>query len=112
LDAVGIEVPDKLVHFAEYAILGLLFVRGAVTGSRGRARWVVVSWALLAGAALGAVDETYQSLIPGRHPSSADWAADLVGSLAGSGAVGSLAGSGAGLVFLDRKRRDDQQRSR
>lgn len=72
---------DKLAHVIEYGILGFL-LRRAIT-VRG-----VVGWLLTIGiaAVVGAVDELYQSTVPGRLSSVNDWLADLVGA-----AIGGLA---------------------
>lgn len=80
LQEVRLRIPDKLVHFSEYALFGALVFRASA--GRGRGRAVLV--ALLMGAALGAVDESYQRLIPQRDSSAWDWTADLLGSVAGA----------------------------
>ena len=73
--AAGIPPPwDKLAHFLEYAVLGFLLGRGT-----GR------FFSALAIAALyGASDELHQAFVPGREASALDWAADLLGALAGA----------------------------
>jgi VanZ family protein len=70
---------DKLIHAAEYAVLGALVYRGLLigTGLGGRAR---VAVAFLAAALFGCLDEAYQSLTPGRHSSVWDALADAVGA--------------------------------
>jgi VanZ family protein len=65
---------DKAAHLAIYLPLGWLLHRA--TGS--------VMPALALGAAFAVADECYQTLIPGRHPDSADAAADALGVLAGA----------------------------
>ena len=75
---VGVRVPDKLVHGIEYAILGYLALRqqlGEPSISRRRA----IVTAVLLGIAVGALDESYQRLVPQRTPSWGDWLADTVG---------------------------------
>ena len=83
LTAVGITVWDKLAHFLEYAVLGFLAVRRQ---RRGFARRPSPSFvrASLFGAAVGGLDEAYQSLIPGRSTDAADFLADLLGVCAGA----------------------------
>lgn len=79
---VGIKVPDKLVHGVEYAILGYLAMRqqlGEASISRRRA----ILTALGLGIAVGALDESYQRLVPQRTPSWGDLLADTVGVSAG-----------------------------
>ncbi len=83
LDDVGIEVPDKLVHAGEYAVLGLLVVRQrAAVAPPGAARAIAVAVAVAA--VLGAVDETWQGFVPHRTPSVADWVADVIGGALGA----------------------------
>lgn len=50
-------------------------------GLRGGRGWAL---ALIAGAAVGAMDECYQKLVPGRFPSVFDWMADACGAAIGS----------------------------
>jgi VanZ family protein len=70
---------DKLAHVAEYGVLGALLRRAA----RSRGRW---SWLFAVGiaAAVGGLDEIYQSTVPGRFSSPYDWLADLAGALIGA----------------------------
>lgn len=67
-------VNDKLLHGIAYSGAGLLARLAA--GS--------TPVALAAVAVLGAIDENYQRLIPGRTPDPRDWMADLVGGFAGA----------------------------
>jgi VanZ family protein len=84
LDDVGLEIPDKLVHGIEYAVLGFLVFGGARgPGQRSRARSFLL--ALLAAAVIGIADENYQRLIPYRDTSLADWGADVLGAACGAG---------------------------
>ncbi|MDD4933942.1 MAG: VanZ family protein [Methylacidiphilaceae bacterium] len=78
-------VNDKLLHATAYSGAGLL--ARLATGSTFRA--------IVAVALLGALDENYQRLIPGRTPDPRDWAADVAGGFLGS----LLAG------FLERRRK-------
>lgn len=75
---------DKLIHLVEYAILGYLL--SWTVASRVAARSQIMLITLLLAGTFGALDETYQLLIPGRDFSYGDWVADLLGILAGSGA--------------------------
>jgi hypothetical protein len=68
---------DKLAHFGAYLVLGVLLAYGA---SRQAAPTIV---AVVLGLLYGALDEFHQSLVPGRAPELADWAADALGTLAG-----------------------------
>ena len=72
--ATGIAYGDKLEHVAEYFVYGLLLLlpmRGL--GWRGRIL------ALGAGLVFAALDEGFQTTVPGRVGDLADWAADGAG---------------------------------
>lgn len=72
---VPFAVNDKLVHLVAYSVLGLTLGWGK---RYGRSR--IPHLALIAvGAAYGALDETYQRLVPGRIPDMVDFFADAVG---------------------------------
>ncbi len=73
---------DKLIHIGEYLIFGILV--GQVIAFRVTARSRIFLFTLLLAGAFGALDEVYQTLIPGRDNSYADWIADLLGVIAGS----------------------------
>lgn len=73
---------DKLSHFIEYAILGVLVARAfggyGVTGTKG---------ALLAiglCALYGATDELHQRYTPNRVPDLVDWVSDTLGAVTGA----------------------------
>lgn len=76
----SIPYADKVVHFVEYAILGLLW--GRATGSALLATVIASGY--------GLVDELHQRYVPGREAGAADWIADLLGGAAGAwlGAAG------------------------
>jgi len=84
LDDVGLEIPDKLVHGVEYAVLGFLAFR---SGPGSRARAFVL--AVLIGIGVGILDENYQRIIPLRDSSAADWLADGLGTAVGAGVAAS-----------------------
>jgi VanZ family protein len=68
---------DKLEHLAEYALFGLLLGRAfrfTVGGQRGRL-WAFATVGL--GGLIGALDELYQRLTPGRMSDVRDWAIDF-----------------------------------
>jgi VanZ family protein len=70
---------DKFAHVVEYGILGFLLAR-ALRGdapSRDPLRNGLI--ALGIGLAVGAVDETFQSIVPGRESSVRDFFADACG---------------------------------
>ena len=70
---------DKVIHFVEYGILGFLLFRFMFSSLRMSAKWSVVL-AICCAAALGAIDESYQSLT-GRDSSLYDWIADCLGAV-------------------------------
>jgi VanZ family protein len=72
---------DKVIHIAEYGVLGWLFHRGFKNSFRFTLRGAVSVMAVSLGLLIGAVDETVQSFVPGRESSLQDLLADLVGLL-------------------------------
>ncbi len=76
LPAVALLSQDKLIHLAEYFGFVVLLAR-ALPGSR------PILLAVILATLMGALDERYQSLIPGRDSSLADWAADALGAVLG-----------------------------
>jgi len=78
IPSVELESADKIAHFLEYLVLGLLLI----FGFRGRK---ILLW----GASLGVLDELHQLFIPGRYCTPLDLAMNLVG-LAASPLVFSL----------------------
>jgi VanZ family protein len=74
---------DKVCHFGEYLVLGVLLARSL--GARVTLRFLLVAWLGLA--VFATLDELHQALIPGRIPDVLDWTADTSG-----GALGMLAG--------------------
>ncbi len=73
---------DKIVHFCEYLVLAILFRHG-IRGD-GRREAPIMLFVIATGLLVGGLDELYQSLIPGRHPSVFDAGADAAGVLAGA----------------------------
>ena len=78
------KVSDKMAHLAEYAGFGLLLSVASRSTFRRVRRWVLLVVVVLIGAAVGALDETYQMTVPGRERELLDWVADVVGVLVGS----------------------------
>src|SRR5690606_15946343 len=73
---------DKLIHAGEYGGRGALVYRGFVLATElSRRRGAAVACALAA--AVGAADELFQSLSPGRFPSAGDALADAIGAAFG-----------------------------
>ena len=65
LIARRVKIPEEQVHFFEYGLVGILFVR-ALEPKKGTG-WRVFLWALLWSTVVGGVDELLQGLIPNRH---------------------------------------------
>jgi len=77
LPSTGVAQGDKGLHVLEYFVFGaLLLLPARVFGWRGRAA------VLAAGIVFAAIDETFQTTIPGRFGDAADFAMDVVGLLA------------------------------
>lgn len=74
---------DKVIHFAEYLVLAILFYRGLVN-PRGRERILDFFAVICAGLVVGALDEFTQYYLPQRNSSIMDWLADAAGILAGT----------------------------
>jgi uncharacterized protein YfiM (DUF2279 family) len=90
---------DKIAHLVEYSILGALLFRGF--GSVSRSRLAMFGFIVVVGASIGALDEIYQSFVPGRMMSIYDWCADLIGTALGSGLF----------IFTSLGKRDGARRS-
>ena len=75
---------DKIAHLVEYSILGALLFKG-IGWSASRSRAATFGFIVAVGASIGALDEIYQSFVPGRMMSILDWGADALGTAAGSG---------------------------
>jgi VanZ family protein len=79
------KVSDKLAHLTEYAGFGLLLTMALRSTLDRVPRWALLVVAVLVGAGVGALDETYQATVPGRARELLDWVADVTGSFAGAG---------------------------
>lgn len=77
---------DKVVHAAEYAVLGALCYRALLDGSADWWRQHAIPVAVLLASVYGASDEVHQAFVPFRDSSWLDWVADTIG--AAIGAVG------------------------
>jgi len=80
-------VPDKAIHFIEYAGLGVLLVRalGGEGWARPTAGLAVMASALAA--LYGLTDEIHQLAVAGRRFEWLDLVADAAGGAAGAGAL-------------------------
>ena len=68
---------DKVMHLLEYSLFGLLLGRAVRFTLSGSKRWVATVATLVLGASVGGLDEFYQSFVPTRTSSVADWATDV-----------------------------------
>ncbi len=75
---------DKIAHVSEYFILGVLLFKN-IGWSVSRSRALTFGFLLAVGASVGALDEIYQSFVPGRMMSIFDWSADVLGTALGCG---------------------------
>lgn len=78
-----VKISDKLAHLAEYAGFGLFFTMAIRRTLRLARPWMLVLVVVGTGAAIGALDETYQLTVPGRERELLDWMADVVGMAVG-----------------------------
>ncbi len=83
---------DKIPHAIEYGVLAI--VAAWLFGPRERLAPRAAALAVAFAVAVGAADETYQRLIPGRDPSWQDLAADAAGAIIGVVAAAWLARAG------------------
>lgn len=86
--SLGVTWADKIYHFGEYFVYGLLIFRAFpnLQASPKRKRYYVLLF--LFGLAYGAIDERAQYYIPNRDSSPYDWMADALGYVS------------AGILFL------------
>jgi VanZ family protein len=81
LEQSQVDVSDKIVHFASYALLTVLVLAGwEFTIGLLEPKHYFAVW--LAGTIYGAIDEITQIPV-GRHGDVNDWAADVLGIIAG-----------------------------
>jgi VanZ family protein len=74
---------DKVAHFFEYGVLGILWARAAkTTWPHQTFTWLLISTALFTGL-YGVTDETHQLYVPGRFSDRYDALADLCGGTIG-----------------------------
>lgn len=75
---------DKVTHFFEYALLGLLLIRALKKEYFKFNHTGLKLIALLAAAAYGLSDELHQGFVSGRNADFYDWLVDFYGSAFGS----------------------------
>ncbi len=75
--------PDKLIHFVEYFVFSFFLARVLIARSI-FSRKQVLAICLSVGCTAAALDEFYQSFVPGRTPDYRDWLLDAAGVWAGA----------------------------
>lgn len=75
---------DKLAHAISFVILGMLLFR-AVRWDVSPLRWATFGFLFATAATVGALNEVFQSFVPGREVGIGDWTADLIGAAIGIG---------------------------
>jgi VanZ family protein len=73
--------PDKLIHYFEYLVLGLLIFRWIDLEFTISKTYYIFVFTLMIGSTFGVLDENYQRFTPGRTPDVWDWVLDTVGVL-------------------------------
>ncbi len=74
---------DKLIHFAVYAILGILFFRAFRTQRFKENINMVIMLSILSSSLYGMSDEVHQYFVPHRDADIMDFLADVMGSICG-----------------------------
>jgi VanZ family protein len=73
--------PDKLIHCAEYFVLGLAIIYWLSHEFSIQKNHQLILITIFIGSAFGILDENYQRLTPGRTPDVWDWVLDTIGVL-------------------------------
>jgi VanZ family protein len=82
--------PDKLIHCAEYAVLGVFLFHWVRLEFNSFSLLKVSIFTFLIGSLIGVLDENYQRLTPGRTTNIWDWVLDSVGVLLAIGLMNYL----------------------
>ena len=80
----SLELPDYLLHMAEFAVLGFLCSRWLLHLTLKTSVGVLLLLPTALGALYGISDEIHQSFVPGRDPAVSDVLADAIGSAVGA----------------------------
>lgn len=83
LPVVRLRHADKLVHFAAYAVLGILLFRALSSLKPDKDTWRTVFIAVLLASLIGFCDEIIQAFIPNRSVDREDLVFDILGSFSG-----------------------------
>jgi len=73
-------IDDRVAHFLEYFIFGVLLYFAAAAFDRTGRPWIVALGVVLFAATWGALDEFHQSFVPGRDSSLKDLCFDIAGA--------------------------------
>lgn len=84
-------IHDKLVHFIEYGILGLLLAHACFRTWPRHHPLRTATLAVVATVLWGWLDEIHQAFVPGRSAEALDLVADSAGAIAGAAARAALA---------------------
>ncbi len=79
LPDIEFDLADKFLHFFAFGILGILTARGLRNSKNRILKENYTSLTFLICIIYGALDETHQYFVPGRHSSWEDWIADILG---------------------------------
>ncbi|MBN1932636.1 MAG: VanZ family protein [Desulfobacterales bacterium] len=74
---------DKLLHFAAYFILGILFFRAFITLPIRNRIHLLILFGILSSSLYGLSDEIHQYYVPSRDADLLDLSADILGSICG-----------------------------
>ena len=74
---------DKVVHFAAYAILGVLLFRALASMEERKSTWLTILFAVFLSAIIGFSDEIIQVFVPTRNIDRVDFFYDVFGSFSG-----------------------------
>ncbi len=80
-------IKDKLLHAAEYFVLGALLTRSIMALFNGASRRAYLIWVGFIGILYAASDELHQYFVPGRSCDFTDWLADIVGLACGAAII-------------------------
>lgn len=84
VSSLPIDVPDKIAHATEYALLGFALIPALAGSLRRRSHGALLVSAIGVGILFGSADEFHQHFVPGRDSSVEDLAADVVGTALGA----------------------------
>ena len=96
---VHVNNADKVAHFLEYGLFGLLLYRAARMSWKERGVMFPIVFTIFIGLCVAVLDELYQGTVHGRQKSANDALADLFGVT-----LGALAGQAIARYWMQRRR--------